>query len=489
MAEEYMINERYVSYEDFGATGDGVTDDMPAIVKAHEYANANKLPVRARDGATYYIGGKNLTAVIQTDVDFGDAKFIIDDRELESITAHVFYVKPSFPTYTPEISEVYSGQRHIDFPHSGRTYVRVYNAQKRIFRRKGENANDGVDATDCFVVDKDGRIENEINWDYPTVSKAIAKCIEDTPITISGGVFVTIANKWERVYKYHCRDFYITRSSVTVTGLTHLLEGEGDDGAPYAGFITVTEAVDVTIKDTLLTPHKTYMTKDSNPPFYVNRMGTYELNFGASINTRLIRVRQTRDIVDTRYWGLIGTNYSKEIYIENCEMSRFDAHMGVSGATIKDSKIGHQCLSLIGYGDFYIENSFVLGNSFINLRGDYGSIWRGNITVKNCTWKPLGKGEMTIINANNSGDHDFGYECIMAERISIDGLHVLDSAVNIGAKLYVLPEYDRSFAKGKPYPYRTAKMLVARNITTECGRKALPFLNSEQYTETKTDIE
>lgn len=483
-----MINEKYVSYEDFGAIGDGVTDDMPAIVKAHEYANAHALPVRARDGATYYIGGKSLTAVIKTDVDFGDAKFIIDDRELENVKAHVFHIKSDHPTYTPEISEAFSGQKYIDFPHTGRTYVRVYNEEKRIFRRKGENANDGVDATDCFVVDKDGNIENEINWDYPRVSRAIAKCVEDEPITLRGGVFVTVANRWERVYNYHCRDFFITRSCVTVTGLTHLLEGEGDEGAPYAGFLTVSEAVDVTISDTLLTPHKTYMTKDSNPPFYVNRMGTYELNFGASINTRLIRVRQTRDIADTRYWGLIGTNFSKEIYIEDCEMSRFDAHMGVSGATIKGSKIGHQCLSLIGYGEFYIENSFVLGHSFINLRGDYGSIWRGNITVKNCTWKPLGKGEMTVINAVNSGDHDFGYECVMANEIHIDGLSILDSAVNEGAKLYLLPDYDRDFSAGKPYPYRTARRLTARGIKTECERAALPYLKKEQYTGTEIDV-
>ena len=484
-----MINEKYVSYEDFGAVGDGVTDDMPAIIKAHEYANVNRLPVRAKDGATYYIGGGALTAVIMTDVDFGTAHFIIDDRELENVKANIFNVVSNHKPYTPEISEVYSGQKKLDFPHEGRTYVRIYNAEKRIFRRKGENANNGVDATDCFVVDGDGNIENDINWDYPTVSRAMAKSVEDAPITVSGGVFTTIANKWERVYNYHARGFNITRSAVTVRGITHLLEGEGDDGAPYSGFLTVSEAVDVTIQDCLLTPHKTYMTKDSNPPFYVNRMGTYELNFGATINTRLIGVKQTRDIVDTRYWGLIGTNFSKETYIENCEISRFDAHMGVSGATIKNSRIGHQCLSLIGYGEFYIENSFVLGHSFINLRGDYGSIWRGNITVKDCVWKPLGKGEMTVVNANNAGDHNFGYECVMPTEIKIEGLKVLDSEVNEGAKLYILPDYDSNFAPGKPYPYRPVKRLVAHGIVTENGRKALPYANEKQYVGTETELD
>lgn len=483
-----MVNEKFVSYEDFGAVGDGEHDDMPAIVAAHAHANETGLPVKAKDGATYYIGGGDLTAVIMTDTDFGTAKFIIDDRRLDNVKANVFHIKSAHESYTPEIHSLAPGQRTVDFPHEGRTYVRVFNDRKRIFRRKGENANNGVDATDCFVVDADGNIENEINWDYPTVSRAIAKRVDDTPITVSGGIFTTIANRWERVYNYHARGFNITRSSVTVSGITHYLEGEGEEGAPYSGFLTVTEAVDVTLENCLLTPHKTYMTKDSNPPFYVNRMGTYELNLAATVRTRLIGIKQTRDIVDTRYWGLIGTNFSKEIYIENCEMSRFDAHMGVSGATITNSRIGHQCLSLIGYGDFYIENSFVLGYSFVSLRADYGSIWHGNITIKNCVWKPVNKGEMWIVNANNTADHDFGYECRMPDELTIDGLKILDDEVNEGAKLYVLPDYDASFKEGKPFPYRPVRKLTVRGIVTEMGRRAIPFARPEEYKDTEIDV-
>lgn len=46
-----------VRYSDFGAVGDGVTDDFEALVKAHTYANENDLPVVADEDATYYIGG------------------------------------------------------------------------------------------------------------------------------------------------------------------------------------------------------------------------------------------------------------------------------------------------------------------------------------------------------------------------------------------------------------------------------------------------
>ena len=46
-----------VTYEEFGAVGDGKADDQSAIVAAHAAANEKGLPVKAGDGKTYYIGG------------------------------------------------------------------------------------------------------------------------------------------------------------------------------------------------------------------------------------------------------------------------------------------------------------------------------------------------------------------------------------------------------------------------------------------------
>ena len=50
-----MSDKKYVTYEEFGAKGDGVTDDFAALFAAHKYANENGLDVRANDDAHYYI--------------------------------------------------------------------------------------------------------------------------------------------------------------------------------------------------------------------------------------------------------------------------------------------------------------------------------------------------------------------------------------------------------------------------------------------------
>lgn len=81
-----------VRYSDFGTKGDGKTDDIDAIAATHAFANQHNLSVKADAGATYYIGGKDRTAIIRTDTDFGTAAFIIDDTDVENRNAHVFMI-------------------------------------------------------------------------------------------------------------------------------------------------------------------------------------------------------------------------------------------------------------------------------------------------------------------------------------------------------------------------------------------------------------
>ncbi len=77
----------YVTYKQFGAKGDGKTNDYAAIVATHAYANEHNLPVKADKGAVYYVDKMDASnpkgAIIKTDTDWTGAEFIIDDSKLE----------------------------------------------------------------------------------------------------------------------------------------------------------------------------------------------------------------------------------------------------------------------------------------------------------------------------------------------------------------------------------------------------------------------
>ena len=106
--------QEFVSYEKFGAKGDGKTDDQLAIAAAHDFANAAKLPVRANDKARYYIGGGNRVITIATDTDFGKAEFIIDDTRVKKRSSPIFSVKSRKKDYQlKELTSLYKHQTRL----------------------------------------------------------------------------------------------------------------------------------------------------------------------------------------------------------------------------------------------------------------------------------------------------------------------------------------------------------------------------------------
>ncbi|MEZ4901747.1 MAG: hypothetical protein R2822_08330 [Spirosomataceae bacterium] len=64
--------------------------------------NLHGLVVKADEGATYYIGGKERTAIVRTDTDFGTAAFIIDDAEVQNRNASVFAVSSDLKPFKLE---------------------------------------------------------------------------------------------------------------------------------------------------------------------------------------------------------------------------------------------------------------------------------------------------------------------------------------------------------------------------------------------------
>ena len=460
----------YLTYEEFGAKGDGVHDDFPSIIACHEEANIRNLPVRARDGASYYISGSNKTAIIKTDVDFSKAKFIIDDRNVESRESYVFTVLSDHEPIELKLNPIKHTDSKVDIGLAGNYYVKIKNQNKKIYIRKGLNMNNGTSTVDAFIVNKNGEVFPSINWDYPEVTYAYARCTDDSPITVKGGHFVTVANEEESFYRYYQRGFLVNRSHVLFTDVYHTVDNEGEHGAPYHGFIRVNDSYDVTIKDCLLTPRFIYKTESQIPGQTVS-MGSYDLSFWCSIDVRCLNVKQTIDIKDAKYWGIYTSNFCKNLILEDCIISRFDAHQGVTNATIRRCTLGHQGVQLIGHGDFILEDTTLYSRTdMIYLRCDYGSLWDGNITVKNCDWYTQNV-KLAIIGGNNVGDHDYGYLCRFGKNITLDGIRV--HAPNLGSEQdhYLFLIKNGSFDPKMPFAEFSPEKLLYRGIVVDNGTK------------------
>ncbi len=416
----------YVTYEDFGAIGDGKADDLLAIVNTHAYANEKGLSVFANETATYYIGGKSKTATIMTDTDWSTARFIIDDTDVENRSSWIFNIAPS--QGSKNITDNVASSLKIDATNIGTTLdekslVVLTDSNVKRYIRKGLNQNSGSNQTDVILVDENGNIspDTPLIWDFDAVTNAVAYPVDSETLTVKGGVFTTIANGAPSEYTYYTRGIQVRRSNTVIDGLYHDVVNEGKTGAPYSAFVSLSTCADVTVKNCTVTGHKKYATIGSAGSSV--QMGTYDIGAATAVNASFINCNQTNDITDGDYWGIAGTNYCKNLVYDGCALSRFDAHQGVLNATVKNSVLGHHGIKLIGSGTALIENTTVLAEDFVDLRPDYGSTWNGDLIIRNCKFYPTSV-SLHIINAENSEDHDFGYTCYLPQRVEIDGLYV-----------------------------------------------------------------
>lgn len=479
-----LIPGKYVTYEQFGAVGDGIHDDQAAIIAAHAAANEQGLPVKANDHATYYIGNGTESAIIETDVDFGKAHFVIDDTHLMDIRKSLFIVRSSQQPIHPQgVTTLQRGQTNIGVTLPCRCLVNVVDTSRKVYIRYGLNQNDGTSTEEVFIAEKDGTVDAKgpIVWDYANITSITAYPIDKKRLTIKGGIFTTIANQAESRYDYHSRNIVINRSNVLVDGLTHFVEGEQDHGAPYSGFVSVERAAEVVVRNCLLTPHKTYRTIGSaGKPV---SMGSYDIQATRTIDMLLKNCRQTRDIDDSTYWGLFASNFCKDLQMKGCVISRFDAHMGVTNIHLEDCIFGYMGVQMVGFGDMIIKGCEIHTSNLVSLRDDYGSSWEGDIFVKNCRIVPLAmrSGVVTILSGYNPGTHDFGYECKLPRSIVIDGLTVESGNAKADDVPVIFSSFGRDVSVPGLLPYDVPEKVVMRHVKVAGDKQFQLSTNPEMF--------
>lgn len=513
----------FVTYKDFGAKGDGVTDDYSAMSAAHNRANGSGyLTVKVNDGS--YNVGKHTPISVKTSVDFTGATIIIDDKDFtvsqsNIFTGSAFKVVSDYIAYVHQSDALVSsvntellnpdsynsstttsatqifGENYLNnIRYSGSKVMLVIEdkgAAQKVFIRFPANASDGVDPKELIIVNADGTLDKSAGLvlTYSEVDKVTEYRIDDAQITISGGKFITRANNFTEMTSdknayYFGRGIDIYRSNTVIDGIDHLIVDEVDSSdyrgsSPYGGFISTNNCSDVTIKNSTLQAHRQY-----RHPTNGTWAGTYDIGASLANNITYQNVKQrgfdpnnvwnvynedgtlktAGDVHDNiKTWGIMGTNYCKNFTWDTCTLSRFDAHAGVYNATIKDSKVNE--IALIGGGTANIINTHVYSrqNNILQLRGDYGSTWNGDLNITDVTFhncKTSTAPWMAIMRIQYY-NHDFGYQTYLPRNINISNLDICNGTgcdhpghqttnktTSGGGGLYIFEAYNYLYSRG-----------------------------------------
>ncbi len=490
---ENLGNRAFVRYRDFGARGDGVTNDFFAIKAAHEYANEHMLPVLAEAGKSYLIanmevGGVAETIHIKTDTDWRGAELIFDDREIgwvegnnKNHNTYVFTVESDYPSVKlsedkidainanggidPEkITKIDTG---LGYP----ALLVVMNSEVRKFIRYGGNQNAGAVQKEIILVDKDGNIDPSTPFMFPyeKVTSISAYRCDERPVTIKNALVRTRVSEINLVDKYRSmnRGIRVLRSGTRVENIEHFLTGQRDkgelvDGVPFIGhtyncFLAVQYCTDVLVKNVSFMSHVHYL------------QGTYDID-ATYANRVLFKDCRQKDFFTDEFpeyynypniyknWGVMGSSYCKNLEYDSCALTRYDAHSGVYNGKIINSEIAS--IRLIGAGDMLIENTTVYSRNYvtpIQLREDYGATWRGTVTIRNSKIVDVCKDRsLQSLIFTRSPNWDFGYVTyfpnLVIDNLEFEGanaeINLFQPFNSVSGSYFYRSVYDENLAVG-----------------------------------------
>ena len=262
---ETEINVRDIFYSDFGAAGDGKTDDFEAIKKAHDYANVFGHRVVADKGAKYYIGKTDSTITIRTDTYWNKATFIIDDRDIEygdEARISIFTIASDFERISFDKEQI-KAINDEDALTDKTERIDLSLGYTAILIIENESKKESV------LIDADGYIAegHALRSDFETVEEITVIRVDDSQITVEGGIFVTYSNQ-SRNPEPFARNIKVNRSNTVIRSITYEIEyePEKDVGAsPYLAFIEIDGAKGVSLSDITFSARTEYASGEESP--------------------------------------------------------------------------------------------------------------------------------------------------------------------------------------------------------------------------------
>ncbi|WP_236980426.1 hypothetical protein [Membranihabitans maritimus] len=414
-----LMDVKSVNYKMFGARGDAKSDDGPAILKAHQYANLNNIPIINHTGEYWIV--KTRSIPVETNVIWGHTIFHIEEKYntrnpvFHIKSANEDYISLSDPERKAIIEQIKPGVCKIkELAGYSNHLVHLMDEKDRIGFRAGPYDSIGRPREELFYVEEGGKIIGDIAWTFENTVDIYMYPLDPSFLKVEGGVFYLSGENPEDLEMTYVKSgITISRSRTIIKNQwVGLEEGKKDRSMfPQGGFYNYSKVYNVHLENVRLIPRE----KDREGEEFDVPHGTYGIGGNRVLRFFLKNVIAEGDWI---HWGVMGTNMLKDVVVENCRLNRFDVHFHLWNLTIRDSHFGLKGISITGGGYLYVSNSIVESNSFVNFRYDYGAKWDGEIVILDSKLLAGNDQRVRILNFRG-GDFEYGYPIGLSRRINI----------------------------------------------------------------------
>lgn len=360
-----QLKKTVVNVSDFGAVGDGITDDRNAIENAFSVANVTGATVHF-EKKTYLVSKGSID--VKTSVDFNGATIKVTD----TTDTELLFVMASDESYSLTIN-------NAELTNSGTTNSALkgksfdIHSPLLIGKRNGHDEN--IYHRQCLICDEQGNFSNTPY--YPVVITGDYTVTNVQPVNTPVIEFKNVT--FNNASGKYCKFLSCSRNNVIVDGVS--IVGKTNNVAN--GVLVFAGCCYCTIKNVNAIDQSNSATASYVLSMYSTSNFIVE-NFNTTANS-------------SGEWGAIGSGYISNTSLRNCSTGRFDSHFELMGNnSIENCTLRTGVNFGVGWGTINVVNSYIDG---VHFRHDTGGFFSGLIKIDNCV---ITGTHPSVFNANIS---------------------------------------------------------------------------------------
>lgn len=373
IADEIAARKKvYVTYKDFGAKLDGVTDDSAAIVAAHNYANANGIPVVQHGGKVTC----NFQAEVKTSC-LLDMEFVL----LADSPQPVYSIEADDPqTFTFSGSVTAESVTSPDARLNG-CFAMIQNENDGWNLGSREGTRTTVYHREVKAYDKAGMLISSPFYipNTGTFTCSNVHSLWERPVEFAGATITYDNSKQANIPNF----LRVRRNNTAVKDITfNPLSVPSANAASLEsnGLIFVNACANVKVSN--ISGNNNSSDNETAAASYYS----YLIGFNSTFNCHV------DNMLGVGGWGVVGSDWCDCMTYSNCVLNRVDNHFGAFGTyNLTNSKLTGICMFTLPYGnanavisnvDMFPRNTKY---SCIDFRKDVKLAFQGTLYINNCT--------------------------------------------------------------------------------------------------------